>query len=119
MAKRFAALLVGATGTVFATGLVGAAELDMSECTMPAAPSVPDGGTASNEQMLSAQSAVQGYVNAGYETLDCLKGLEASLGEEITPEQQKVLLDTHNGTVADMEAVAARYKDAVDAYKAQ
>lgn len=117
MSIRSAALVLGTCAAYGAA--VGAAELDMSRCTMPAAPSVPDGSLASKEEMLTAQSAVQGYVDAGNATLECLQGLEASLGEEITVEQQKILVDSHNGTIADMEAVAARYKAAVEAYKAQ
>ena len=98
---------------------VSAAELDMSQCAFPAAPEVPDGASATEEQMAGAASAVRAYVGETQTALECLEALETSLGEEITPDQRTSIVDNYNAHVDEMNAVAGEYNLQVRRFKGE
>lgn len=98
-------------------GVAQAAEMDISPCAFPEAPTVPDGAKASEEEMGQAGSAVRAYVAGVQASLQCLTDVEKSLGEEITTEQQDQLVATYNAGVDQMNAVAGSYNTAVRVYK--
>ena len=103
-------LLIGAS---FALGMSGA----FAECNYPKSVSVPDGSTASEEEMLAGRTAVQEYMAAMNEYLACLDEEAARLGEEESSEQKQLHVQRHNAAVDDMEAVAAEFNDELAAYK--
>lgn len=96
---------------------VSAAEVDMSQCAFPAPPEVPDGASATEEQMAGAASAVRAYVGETQTALECLGELETALGEEITADQRTSIVDNYNAHVDEMNAVASEYNQQVRVFK--
>jgi hypothetical protein len=116
-------LFVSLAGIVFAAA--GAAH---AACSYPRSPqSLPDGNTASKEDMVAAQKAVKQYdadINA---YIACLK-LEheqsvARDGASLTEEQKKDLerrqVQKHNAAIDELEAVAARFNEQVKVFNAK
>ncbi len=99
--------------------MVRAADFDMSQCAFPAVPEVPDGASATEEQMAAASAAVRSYVGETQTALDCLGELEKSLGEAITDEQRAAIVDNYNAHVDEMNAVAGKYNQEVRAFKGE
>lgn len=91
-------------------------------CEYPARIEVPDGKTATQDNMLEGQQAVKGYMSAMQEYLDCIDKENESLmsdGDEDTEKEQKAMLvSKHNAAVDEMESVADAFNDEVRAYKA-
>lgn len=65
MKKRTALALA-----VFTIGAAGAAQ---AECTLKDPPAIPDGTSANQDEMLTAQQAVKAYVAETQEFLSCLE----------------------------------------------
>ena len=99
-------------------------------CTYPKDPgAMPDGRTATKEQMIAAQGSVKAYNAAMDEYLKCIDA-ESPKATDITadmsPEQKKQIqqeieasVKKHNAAGSDEEAVAARFNDQLKAYKAK
>lgn len=87
-------------------------------CPQPTAPSIPDGSTATESEMLDAQQQVKGYVQEGQQYLKCLKQAEADIGEDITKEQQKELVGHYNTMVDEMQETSDAFNAAVRDYQA-
>jgi len=95
-----------------------AGSLLYAECPYPADVSVPEGDTATEDEMVAGQKIVKQYM-AGMESyLDCIDEEEAELGEDETDEQQAMHVQRYNAAVDAMENVAARFNSQVKAYKA-
>lgn len=88
-----------------------------AECTKPQAVDVPDGKTASLDQMLEAQSAVRGYLADMEEFLACVNDEIEAQPEETPQEVTTALIDRHNAAVTEMESVAARFNEQRVAYQ--
>ena len=108
-----AAVLAGAALTA------QAADADLSKCAFPPVPAVPDGATATEEEMGQAAAAVRAYVNETQAGLTCLGDLEASLGKDITDEQKASIVGSYNAHVDELNATAGKYNEAVRAFKAR
>jgi hypothetical protein len=99
-----------------------------AECVYPKAPaSMPDGKTATEEEMIAGMKGVKEYNAAVTAYLSCL---EAELQTRITeagpdaPSDQIVQIKSihskrHNAAVEELEAHAARFNEQVRAYKAR
>jgi hypothetical protein len=99
-------------------------------CTYPKDPgTMPDGRTATLDQMKEAQGSVKAYNAAMDEYLKCLDA-EAPKASDITADmtdsQKKQLqkeveasVKKHNAAVSDEEAVAARFNEQLKAFKAK
>jgi hypothetical protein len=98
---------------------VQAAGADLSKCAFPEVPTVPDGTSATEEEMGAAAAEVRAYVDATQAGLNCLGDLEASLGEEITDEQRQSIVASYNTHVDQLNATANAYNEAVRAFKAR
>lgn len=96
-----------------------ASSVDLSSCTFPEAPTVPDGSSATGDEMADAAAAVREFVTSGQEQLGCLEQLQASLGEEITEEQTTTIVDTYNSRVDQLNAVAGAFNEQVRTFKAR
>jgi hypothetical protein len=102
----------------------GAAE---AACTYPKAPSsIPDGNTATLEEMLAAQKAVKEFDKQIIAYTNCLKlEHEAALArdEGLTDEQKKELeriqIQKHNAAVEADEELAARFNEQLKVFKAK
>jgi hypothetical protein len=102
-----------------------------AECSYPPAPEkIPDGNTATREEMLAGQQAVKNYDKAINAYLACIK-LErddavSKIGDKPTPEQKKAIEDMdrvevqkHNAAVDQLQSVAERFNEQVRVYKAK
>ena len=95
-------------------------------CDYPQRVNIPNGATASKDEMIAGQRAVKDYMASMDEYLACIdqeeKDTLASMSE-ITDEEREVraaaLIKKHNAAVEEMELVAARFNEEVRAYKAQ
>lgn len=98
-------------------GMAQAAELEIDHCSFPEPPTVPDGATASEEEMGLAGARVREFVAGVQTSLECLSAAEQSLGEEITPEQQAQLVTVYNNGVDQMNAIAEKYNEQVKVFR--
>lgn len=95
-------------------------------CDYPKRVDIPNGVTASKDEMLAGQRAVKDYMAAMEDYLACLeREEEATLTAmpDITEEERTArssnLTKKHNAAIEEMELTAARFNEAVRAYKAQ
>jgi hypothetical protein len=86
-------------------------------CEYPAGVNVPDGKTASKEEMVAGQQQVKSYMAAMQEYLDCLDAETSASGEEPTDEERKIMVSRHNAAVDEMETLAASFNEQVRRYK--
>jgi len=95
------------------------------ECTAPTLPTLPDGATASLEQMLAGQKAVKDYQAANTEYRTCLEpqvsaAEVAASGDSPGPELQetlKQLNDEYNASVSKEEELAIMFNTELHEYK--
>ncbi|GAC1456719.1 MAG: hypothetical protein PVS2B3_04080 [Steroidobacteraceae bacterium] len=99
-----------------------------ADCTYPAAPGkIPDGATATMEDMLAGQKAVKEYDKAINDYIACIdKELKESIakgGDQLKPERkadmEKVEAQKHNAAVDQEQSVADRFNEQVKAFKAR
>ncbi|HRX89790.1 MAG TPA: hypothetical protein P5528_10125, partial [Steroidobacteraceae bacterium] len=97
-------------------------------CTYPTAPDkIPDGTTATMEEMVASKNQVSQYNKDMEAYLSCLKleheGKVAEAGDTITPEQKKELdrmqVQKHNAAIDELEAVASQFNEQLRAYNAK
>ena len=100
---------------------VQAAELDTSTCVFPAqGPTVPDGNTASQDEMVEASGAVKAFVAENEKGLACLDQVKAGFtAEPMTPEQDAQFTSTYNAAVDAATKVGDDWNAAVRAFKAK
>jgi hypothetical protein len=99
-----------------------------AECPYPQAPTkIPDGATATLEEMIAGQKAVGAYQKAINDYTTCIdKELDDALakgGDKLKPEQkqdmQRVEAQKHNAAVDQLQAIADRFNEQVKVYKAR
>ncbi len=86
-------------------------------CEYPQEISIPDGATATNEDMLAGQALVKQYMAEMEAYLDCLDKDEANDPEKQSPEAKALHVQRHNTAVDAMESVAAKFNEQIRAYK--
>lgn len=88
-------------------------------CTYPGEANfaVPNGATASKDEMIATQGKVKSYVQQVEEYLKCLDDKQASAGDELTEEQQAIYSLRYNAAVDAMELVADQFNAALGDYK--
>jgi hypothetical protein len=90
-----------------------------AECPYPDVADIPDGATATNDQMVDGQKTVKAYMAEMDAYLKCLDDEEAALSEEQkTPEEHALRVEKYNAAVDVMEATAAAFNEQVREYKA-
>jgi hypothetical protein len=90
-----------------------------AECPYPDVADIPDGATATNDQMVDGQKTVKAYMAEMDAYLKCLDDEEAALSEEQkTPEEHALRIEKYNAAVDVMEANAAAFNEQVREYKA-
>ncbi len=95
-------------------------------CEYPSRVDIPDGNTASKDEMIEGQRNVKSYVATMETYLECLvdeeKSARAQL-EDLSAEDEQLREDMlnkkYNAAVEEMEKVAARFNAEVQAYKAR
>lgn len=117
--KALPALLAA---TALATGAAYA------DCPYPAAPGkLPDGASATMQEMLAGQKAVADYNKAVNEYVSCIdKEVDDAItkaGDKIKPEQkadmQRVETQKHNAAIDQLQSVADRFNEQVKVFKAK
>ena len=106
--------------------LLFAAPLAQAACPYPAAPTaLPDGATASKDDMMAGKAAITKF-NQDVEAYNaCLDTeLQAQLADASLTEDQKKNLQSmanakHDAAVDELTALAARFNEQVKAYKAK
>src|ERR1700733_5370130 len=81
-----------------------------ADCPYPAAPAkIPDGATATLEEMLAGQKAVKEDI--------------AKAGDQLKPQQkadmQKIEAQKHNAAVDQLQSVADRFNEQIKVFKAR
>jgi hypothetical protein len=99
-----------------------------ADCTYPAAPAkLPDGATATLDEMLAGQKTVKEYDTAIKAYVDCIdKELDQKIaagGDKLKPDQkadmQKVEAQKHNAAIDQLQGVADRFNEQVKVFKAR
>ena len=99
-----------------------------ADCPYPQAPGkLPDGATATLEEMIAGQKTVQAYEKAINEYNACIdKALEQQItqkGDQLKPEDktkmQQLEAQKHNAAVDQLQSVADRFNEQVKIYKAR
>lgn len=99
------------TATAFSVSQVHA------ECSQPEGANIPNGATATSEEMVEAQTYVKQYIADMELFLACLDEQESALEEPPTEEQIEDHTRLHNSAVDSMEKVAAKFNEQVRAFK--
>jgi hypothetical protein len=109
---RLAACLV-------ALGTLGAVPASYAACNYPKAPGqIPDGKTATKDEMLAAQAAVKQFMGDMDVYLKCIdeENPPPAAGTQLSDDQKKaqaaqerVRVQKHNAAVSDLESVADRF----------
>lgn len=95
-------------------------------CSYPKSPDkLPDGNTATMDEMLTGKQQVQQYNKDMEAYLSCIKleydGQLAQDGATLTAEQKAELekrqVQKHNAAIDELEAVASRFNEQVKTYK--
>jgi hypothetical protein len=99
-----------------------------ADCPYPSPPEkIPDGNTATLDDMVAVKKAITAYDAAIAVYLECIKqeheDAVAKAGDKLT-DKQKVDLEhietqRHNAAVAQLQSVADRFNEQVRAYKAK
>jgi hypothetical protein len=123
------ALLAIAALVVLPAALTAA--VAQADCIYPPPPDkLPDGSTATLDDMVNAQKVVKEYDRAVNAYLSCIQlerdGAVAKLGDKPSPEQKKALEDMervtiqkHNAAVDQDQSVADRFNEQVRVFKAK
>jgi hypothetical protein len=99
-----------------------------ADCPYPSGPkTIPDGNTASLNEMLDMKKAVKKYDDDTSEYLSCIQKEHdaslAALGGKVTDKQKadldRIEADRHNAAVAQLQGVADKFNEQVRAYKAK
>jgi hypothetical protein len=99
-----------------------------ADCPYPAAPTnIPDGRTATLEEMVAGQKAVKAYDQAVKDYVACIdKELDDSIakaGDSLKPQQKKDMenmeAQKHNAAIDQEQAIADRFNEQVKVYKAR
>lgn len=97
-----------------------AAEAAAASCTRPKTPGkLPDGKTASEEDMRKAQVAVKTYVTESEAFNACLDRLVKTTQARISVREYLAIMQQYDLTVTAMQIFAARFNDQLRAYKAK
>jgi hypothetical protein len=108
---------------------LGAAATAQADCTYPRAPDkIPDGATASKDEMVAAKNDVSRYNNEMNAYLDCIKleiqaipkDPKMSKDDKAKADAQEKLLDQKNNAAVDeLQSVATRFNEQLRIWKAK
>jgi hypothetical protein len=116
---RFSKTLIACTlASTLALGVSGTA---LAQCNAPAAPIIPDGNVASEDELVAAQGAYKAFEQKFYDYRDCLTAQEQALSPEAADlETQKAAITAaDNVAFEELNRVANEFNSAVKAFKAR
>lgn len=88
------------------------------ECEEPGDVALPDGASATTEEMVAGQQAVKQYIADGEAFLGCMEEAEKANAEMLTDEQKKANVERYNAVVDKMQLLAQNFNEQIKAYKA-
>jgi hypothetical protein len=97
-----------------------------ADCPYPTGPKkVPDGSTASLDEMMAMKKAIKDFDEATSAYLTCIQREHdvalSALGDKVTDKQKadldRIALDRHNAAVTQLQGIADRFNEQVRAYK--
>lgn len=98
--------------------IAGGCGFAAAACENPAMVTIPDGKTATRDQLLAAQDAVKGYVAAMEAYIACVDEEATAKGEDAPAEYKALMIQRHNVAVTEMETVANAFNEQVKAFRA-
>jgi hypothetical protein len=101
---------------IFALAIFVASPISAA-CPYPEEVLVPEGATATNDEMVDGQTRVKQYMAEMEDYLDCLDNEEATIPDKQTPEAKALHVQRHNAAVDAMEKTAAKFNEEIRAYK--
>jgi hypothetical protein len=107
--------------------LIGTASSALADCPLATAPSVPDGATATLQQMSAARTAFQAYDGATVTYLHCVDSAVDRIAKQFTGVASQDDLHSlqafgtraHDTAIDQEQAVADQFNSQVRAYKAK
>ena len=78
---------------------------------------VPDGSTATKDDMLEGQKGVKQYMAEMQDYIDCLDQESQARSDDQSDEEKVLHVKRHNAAVEAMETVAARFNEQVRAFR--
>jgi len=91
------------------------ASLAIGTCKPPMAPEVPDGASASTDQMVAAQTRMNAFVADGQAYLKCIDAIADD--RDRTTIDRNAAIGEHNRMVGELERSAADFNDQLRAFK--
>jgi hypothetical protein len=93
----------------------------LADCQIPAAPIIPDGNVASQDELVAAQQAMKSYQGSLAEYRVCLDGMQKELDPEAedTPLKAAEISAKYNSSVDSEAAIAEEFNVAVRAFKSR
>lgn len=128
--STFLGRAIGITaGATLLTALGVAQAFAANDCKAPDMPSVPDGSSASMEEMLAGQKAVKAFQAGNMEYMQCLEAIYTAAEEtaksaadsasrEAAQAQYAESIEAYNAAVSAEEEVAGAFNIALRAFKA-
>lgn len=115
------AKLLKSSITTFALCCIALSGHAYAECVIPAAPIVPDGNVASEDELVAASKAMKTFQTSLMEHRDCLAEEEGTLDKEAESfaDLKKTLSDKYNASVDAEEKLAEEFNAAVRSFKAR
>jgi predicted outer membrane protein len=127
---KFRSTVLVTSLAIAALGLT--AQASAAGCTYPKAPdNIPDGSTASKDEMIAGMKAMRAYNDQIKQYTDCLKSEHdaqvAKLDPNLPPDKKtaqtaeldKVLAQKNDAAVDEAQTVTGRFNDQIKAYNAK
>jgi len=86
-------------------------------CDYPPLVAVPDGASATIDEMVAAQQTVRSYMDAMDTYLNCVNDELQAAGDDAPEEFKAIMVGRHNAAVEEMEMVAASFNDEIAAFR--
>ena len=110
-----------------AVDLVGSATNALQHCSLPGAPAVPDGATASLQQMTAARSAFQAFDNATNAYVHCVDSTIDGIAQQQAANASRKDLETlksfgagaHDTAIDQEQALADQFNAQIRIYKSK
>ena len=91
----------------------------LAQCNAPAAPIIPDGNVASEDELVAAQRGYKAFEKKFFDYRDCLTAKEQAINPEAADleEQKAVISAADNAAFDELNRVANEFNSAVKAFK--
>ncbi|MCF7981945.1 MAG: hypothetical protein K9K86_08165 [Pseudomonadales bacterium] len=87
-------------------------------CSEPSDVQLPDGASATTDEMVAGQQAVKKYIADGEAFLGCMEEAEEANADSLSDEVKKANVERYNAVVDKMQVLAQNFNEQIKAYKA-